>query len=319
MKNENKKSCTLFRTSIGGQALIEGIMMRGPKKEAIVLRTKEGLKEEVRDLHPLKEKYPVLGWPIIRGVVNFVMSMKDGIKALTYSAENLPEEEQEEPSKFGQWLEKKLGSEKAEKAVVGVALVLGVILAIGLFVVLPTVLASLVKKWIDSFVLYNLVEGLIRILIFLAYMILVTRMNDIKRVFRYHGAEHKTIFCYEKGLPLTVENVRIQSKHHPRCGTAFLFVVMIISIFVFSLLSWPGMTVLARIGLRILVLPLVVALSYEFNRIMGRYDNGLTRILSAPGRAMQRLTTAEPDDAMIEVAIRSLELVIPEEQGSDKW
>ena len=318
MEKKNEQACT-FRTSIGGQALIEGIMMRGPKKESIVLRTAEGLEETVKELHPIKEKYPILGWPIIRGVVNFVSSMADGIRALTYSAEHMPEEEQEQPSKFDQWMEKKLGMEKAQKAVIGVALVLGVVLAVGLFIVLPSVLGELVGKNISSFFLRNLVEGLFRILIFIGYMFAVTASKDIKRVFRYHGAEHKTIFCYEKGLPLTVENVRVQSKHHPRCGTSFLFVVMIISILVFSLVSWPGMHILLRIGLRVLLLPLVVALSYEFNRLVGRHDNVLTRILSAPGRAMQRLTTAEPDDEMMEVAIRALELVIPEEKGADKW
>ena len=316
---KDKESKTSFRTSIGGQALIEGIMMRGPEKESIVLRTPEGLKEKIKELHPLKERYPILGWPVIRGVVNFVSSLADGISALTYSAENMPEEEQEQPSKFDLWVEKKLGVEKAQKAVIAVALVLGVALAIGLFIILPSVLGELIGKYIDHFLLRNLVEGLIRILIFIGYMFAVTASKDIKRVFRYHGAEHKTIFCYEKGLPLTVENVRVQSKHHPRCGTSFLFVVMIISILVFSLVSWPGMHVLARIGLRVLLLPLVVALSYEFNRLVGRHDNVLTRILSAPGRAMQRLTTGEPDDGMIEVAIRALELVIPEEAGADKW
>ncbi len=318
MKKE-RESKTAFRTSIGGQALIEGILMRGPEKQAIVLHTKDGFTEKVEELHPLKEKYPVLGWPIIRGVVNFVASMAAGIRALTYSAENLPEEEQEKPSKFDLWMEKKLGVEKAQKLVIGIAMFLGVVLALGLFFVLPSLLGELVGKNIQSFFLRNLVEGLIRILIFLGYMFAVTASKDIKRTFQYHGAEHKSIFCYEKGLPLTVENVRVQSKHHPRCGTSFLFVVMIISILVFSLVSWPGMHVAARIGLRILLLPLVVALSYEFNRLVGRYDNVLTRILSAPGKALQFLTTAEPDEAMMETAIRALELVIPEKKGADKW
>ena len=318
MKKE-RESKTAFRTSIGGQALIEGILMRGPEKQAIVLHTKDGFTEKVEELHPLKEKYPVLGWPIIRGVVNFVASMAAGIRALTYSAENLPEEEQEKPSKFDLWMEKKLGVEKAQKLVIGIAMFLGVVLELGLFFVLPSLLGELVGKNIQSFFLRNLVEGLIRILIFLGYMFAVTASKDIKRTFQYHGAEHKSIFCYEKGLPLTVENVRVQSKHHPRCGTSFLFVVMIISILVFSLVSWPGMHVAARIGLRILLLPLVVALSYEFNRLVGRYDNVLTRILSAPGKALQFLTTAEPDEAMMETAIRALELVIPEKKGADKW
>lgn len=317
MKKE--KNTNQFRTSIGGQALIEGIMMRGPEKEAIVLKTENGLKEQVKGLNALKDRYPILGWPFIRGVINFASSLSGGMKALTYSAESLPEEEQEKPSKFDKWVEKKLGVEKAQKVILGVAIVLGIALAIGLFVVLPSLLAEWLAKGVESHIVRNLIEGLIRIVIFLGYIALTTLMSDIKRVFRYHGAEHKTIHCYEKGLPLTVENVRAQSRLHPRCGTSFLFVVMIVSILVFSLASWPGMHIAARIGLRLLLLPLVVAISYEFNRAVGRHDNAFTRILSAPGRGLQLLTTGEPDDSMIAVAIRALELVIPEEEGADKW
>ena len=202
------------------------------------------------------------------------------------------------------------------------AVVLGIALSIVLFILLPTLLAGLTKSFIQSPVVRNLFEGLLRIVIFLLYLWAVSHMKDVERMFAYHGAEHKTIFCYEKGLPLTVENVRPQSRFHPRCGTSFLFVVVIISILVFSLVSlrvglWDNPWV--RIGLRLLLLPVVVSISYEINRWVGRHDNLCSRILSAPGKWLQRLTTNEPDDSMIECAIRALELVIPEQKGSDTW
>jgi uncharacterized protein YqhQ len=207
--------------------------------------------------------------------------------------------------------------EKAEKFLIGFAVFLGICLSVGLFILLPTLLASFVTNLTESALWRNLTEGAIRIIIFLLYMYFCTRVKDLKQVFRYHGAEHKTIFCYEKGLPLTVENVRKQSRFHPRCGTSFLFVVMIISILVFSVVSWSN--VWLRMLFRILLLPVVVGVSYEFNRWAGRHDNVLTKILTAPGKALQRLTTAEPDDGMIEVGIEALRLVIPEEKGLDAW
>ena len=311
-----------FRTSIGGQALLEGILMRGPRRQAIVCRTPDGLVEKIDELNLVKDKHPVLGWPLVRGVVTFLDSMVKGMQALTYSADLLPVEEQGEPDKLDQWIEAHFSEEKAKSIIIGVAVVLGILLAVGLFVLLPTLLAGITDHWIKSPVVRSLVEGLLRIVIFLLYLWGVARMKDVERMFAYHGAEHKTIFCYEKGLPLTVENVRVQSRFHPRCGTSFLFVVVIISILVFSLVSinitmWDN--VLVRIGLRLLLLPVVVALSYELNRWVGRHDNALSRVLSAPGKWLQRLTTNEPDDSMIECAIRALELVIPEEKGTDKW
>ena len=311
-----------FRTSIGGQALLEGILMRGPRRQAIVCRTPDGLVEKIAELNLVKDKHPVLGWPLVRGVVTFLDSMVKGMQALTYSADLLPVEEQGEPDKLDQWIEAHFSEEKAKSIIIGVAVVLGILLAVGLFVLLPTLLAGITDHWIKSPVVRSLVEGLLRIVIFLVYLWGVARMKDVERMFAYHGAEHKTIFCYEKGLPLTVENVRVQSRFHPRCGTSFLFVVVIISILVFSLVSinitmWDN--VLVRIGLRLLLLPVVVALSYELNRWVGRHDNALSRVLSAPGKWLQRLTTNEPDDSMIECAIRALELVIPEEKGTDKW
>ena len=306
-----------YRTSIGGQALIEGIMMRGPKKQAIVVRTKDGFVTKVEELKLLKEKYPIVGFVFIRGVVNFINSMTVGVRAMTFSAECIPDEEQEAESKFDMWIEKKLGSEKAQKAIVAVAVVIGIAISIGLFFILPTFLAGLLSNVIEHRILRNLIEGLFRILIFISYMWLATRMNDIKRVWAYHGAEHKAIYCYEKGLPLNVENVRQQSRLHPRCGTSFLFIVMFVSILVFSFTSWNNTWI--RIGLRILLLPVVVAISYEIIKLAGRYDNILTRIVSAPGKAVQRLTTREPDDEMIETAIEALSLVIPEDSHEAKW
>lgn len=311
-----------FRTSIGGQALLEGILMRGPQRQAIVCRTPDGLVEKIDELHMVKDKHPILGWPLIRGVVTFLDSMVKGMQALTYSADLLPLEEQGEPDKIDQWIENHFSEEKAKDIIIGVAVVLGIALSVVLFILLPTLLAGLTDGLIHSPVVRNLVEGLLRIVIFLLYLWGVTRMPDVARMFAYHGAEHKTIFCYEKGLPLTVENVRPQSRFHPRCGTSFLFVVVIISILVFSLVSlkvalWDNVWV--RVGLRLLLLPVVVAISYEINRWVGRHDNLCSRILSAPGKWLQHLTTNEPDDEMIECAIRALELVIPEKQGSDAW
>ena len=313
-KNEKSKE---FRTSIGGQALIEGIMMRGPKKQAIVVNTKDGFVTKIEEIKLLKDKYPVVGFVFIRGVVNFVSSMSVGLRAMMFSADHLPEEEQEEDTKFDEWVNKKLGSEKAEKVLITFSVVLGIALSIGLFILLPTFLAGFLSRFIDNRILRNLSEGILRIVIFLGYMWLATRLNDIKRVWAYHGAEHKAIFCYEKGLPLTTENVREQSTLHPRCGTSFLFIIMIVSILVFSFTSWNNVWV--RVGLRLLLLPVVVAISYEIIKLAGRYDNIVTRIVSAPGKALQRLTTREPDDDMIDTAIEALKLVIPEDTGEAEW
>ena len=315
-KKDNQQVC--FRTSIGGQALMEGILMRGPEKQAIVCRTENGIVEKVEELNLVKDKHPALGWPFVRGVVTLVDSLVKGMKALTYSASLLPEDQQEEPTKFDLWLEKRLGSEKAEKIVIGSAAVLGVLLALALFIFLPTFIAGLIPGLEGRYTLRSLVEGVIKLAIFLVYLALVARMKEIKRLFSYHGAEHKTIFCYEKGLPLTVENVRPQSRFHPRCGTSFLLVVIILGLFVGLFIHAD--TVFLRMGLRLLTLPVVIALAYEINRWAGRHeDNIVSRIVTWPGKQLQRLTTAEPDDGMIECAIRAMELVIPEEKGKDTW
>ena len=315
-KKENDQVC--FRTMIGGQALMEGILMRGPDKQAIVCRTENGLVEKVEPLNLVKDKYPVLGWPFIRGIVTFADSMVKGMRALTYSASLLPEDQQEEPSKFDLWLEKKLGSEKAEKYIISFAAVLGVLLALTLFIFVPTLIAGLIPGIEGHYTARSVIEGAIKIIIFLVYLGLVAKMKEIKRLFSYHGAEHKTIFCYEKGLPLTVENVRPQSRFHPRCGTSFLLVVIILGLFVGLFIQVDN--VFLRIGLRVLLLPVIVCVAYELNRWAGRHDtNIVSRIVTWPGKQLQRLTTNEPDDGMIECAIRAMELVIPEEKGKDAW
>ncbi len=315
-----------FRTSIGGQALIEGILMRGPEKQAIVVRDKDGqLVEKVEELKFIKDRYPILGVPLIRGTVNFLAAMVSGVKALMYSADFYPDEEASQPSKFEQWLEAHLSSEKLEKAIVAFAVLLGVGLSIFLFLVLPTLLTGGILHFFPGFPLWgrNVVEGLLKIVIFLLYLILCSKQKDIYRVFQYHGAEHKTIFCYEAGLPLTVENVRIQPRHHPRCGTSFLFVVIFVSILVSSVVFgiWPITNAWLRTLVHLMLLPLVVGITYEFNRWVGRHvqDSGLAKLLTAPGMWMQNFTTNEPDDSMIECAIRSLELVLPSEKGKDEW
>ena len=326
MANQEK-----FKTMIGGQALIEGLMMRGPKKDAIVVRGKDGVTIEVTDRKSYPEKSP-LKWPLIRGVVGFFDAQVCGVKAILRSADLSPEENREQPSKFDKWLEKKLGNKKFQSFLVGSAVALGLALSVFLFFLLPMVIGSFFDRWVGGLT-QNIIEGGVRIALFTGYILLVSCMEDMKRVFAYHGAEHKTIRCYEAGLPLTVENVRSQTRMHPRCGTSFLLVVMIISILVFSVASTallaaiPALAAmkgtflyrLIMIGFKLLLLPLVVAFSYEINRWVGRHDNWLTRILSAPGMWFQKFTTKEPDDSMIEVGIEALNAVLPENEGEDRW
>ena len=330
-KTNQQSCCEKFRTMIGGQALIEGIMMRGPEKDATVVRTAEGLKIDVKP-RTVRPKKSVLSWPLIRGVVNFFDAQVVGVKALLHSADLSPEET-EEPTKLDLWLEKKLGNEKFQKMIIGLAVAMGLGMSILLFFLLPMLVSSFFDRWIENTLVLHLFEGVVRMVIFMCYLLLVSRMQEMKRVFSYHGAEHKTIRCYEAGLPLTVENVRAQTRMHPRCGTSFLLVVMIISILVFSVASSallaavPGLAALKggflykliMIVFKLLLLPIVVAFSYEINRWVGRHDNGFTRALTAPGMWMQNFTTYEPDDTMIEVAITAVEAVLPEEEGADRW
>lgn len=337
----DKKSCPAsHKTSIGGQAVIEGVMMRGPEKIATAVRKPDG--EIIVDEKPLgkvrKGKFVKL--PIIRGCVNFVDSMIIGVKSLMFSAQFFDVDDdgqpiEQEPSKFEQWLEKKLDSEAAMNVVIYISVAISLCLSVGLFMLLPALLTGFLKSFIDSRLTLTLIEGIVRIIIFLVYLGLVSQMKDIKRVFMYHGAEHKSIFCYEAGLDLTVENVRKQSRLHPRCGTSFLFIVMIISILVYSVIPWDEQAiesipyigqyiayvpwVITRLVLRLLLLPVVAGISYEIIKFAGRHDNAFTRIISKPGMWMQLITTNEPDDSQIEVAITSLKAVIPENKEDDKW
>ena len=317
-----KENSGAFRTTIGGQALIEGILMRGPEKQAIVVRSPEGLVVQEEELKLVRDRYPILGLPLIRGSVTFLDSMYRGVKALMFSADFYPEEapSAEEPSKFEKWLDEKLGNEKVEKAVIAF-LVVAVAFSIGLFMMLPTFLASLVELVTDSVLIRNLVDAVLRIAIFMTYLILVSRMKDIRRLFSYHGAEHKTIFCYERGLELTVDNVRPMPKHHPRCGTSFMLVVIIVAILINTVIFalFPVDNVFLRMLIQLLLLPLVVGITYEFNRYVGGHDNPVTNFLARPGLWMQNFTTNEPDDSMIEVAIEAMKRVIPKEKGKDRW
>ena len=317
-----EQSCTpKFRTSIGGQALIEGILMRGPGRQAIVVRSPDGLVVKEEEITLTRDKYPILGVPVIRGAVTFIDSMVRGVKALMFSADYFPDDELVQPSKFDLWIEAHFSDEKAQKLIAALAVILSLGLTIGLFFLLPTFLAGFIDPYIKSAALHNLVESALKLVIFFAYMLLVSRQKDIRRVFQYHGAEHKTIFCYEAGLPLTVENCRAQKRFHPRCGTSFLFVVVIISILissvVFSFVEWRNLWV--RFGLHLLLLVPIIGVAYEFNRYVGGHDTPVTRFLSRPGLWLQNFTTNEPDDSMLEVAIKAIELVIPAEKGKDAW
>ncbi|MDD6564421.1 MAG: DUF1385 domain-containing protein [Clostridiales bacterium] len=317
-------------TSIGGQAVMEGVMMRGPHKTAVSVRKSDGEIVTKVDENGTKKRSKIAKLPIIRGCISFIESLVIGMKALMYSAEFVDvEDEEETESKFDKWLEDKLG-DKIKDVVIYFAVFLSVIMSVGLFILLPFGLLWLVKaipqlKFItDQKIFISVFEGIMRMLIFLGYMVLVSQMSDIKRVYEYHGAEHKTIACYEAGEELTVENVRKHKRFHPRCGTSFLLFTMIISIIVYAFL--PGIdenkkivAILLGIGTRLLCLPIIAGLSYEVIKWAGRSKNKCVGILSKPGLWLQKLTTREPDDAQIEVAIESMKPCIPENKEEDKW
>lgn len=306
-----------FKTTVGGQAVLEGIMMQGPASWCLAVRVPSG--EIVTERHEGIKKHPLAKVPFVRGVVSFANSLSKGYKTLMRSAElALTEEEQQaEMSRFDRWVDEKFG-DKAMNVMMGVSSVVGILLAVGLFMFLPTFAVRLIDTHVVALGGFKaLLEGVFKIALFVGYLALVRRSKDIKRVFRYHGAEHKTIFCYESGDALTVENIRRHTRFHPRCGTSFLLIVLIISILLFSALPW-GST-LARVGLKLLLLPLVMGISFEIIRLAGRYDNPLTRAVSAPGLWLQRLTTDEPDDAMIEVAIAAVTPVLPQNPDEAKW
>lgn len=322
------KNKTQHKTSIGGQALIEGIMMQGPKGAAVSVRTPDGtIDTEMVELKHAKDKFKPLGWPLIRGLVAYIESMLFGYKCLMMSAEKSGledlEESEENMSKLDKWLNEHI-NKKVMGVLTAVASVLGMLLAFGLFFYLPTITVNFINK-LSGEVLTNyraLFEGIIRMVIFVAYIALVSLMKDIKRTFMYHGAEHKTIFCYENGLELTVENVKKQSRFHPRCGTSFIFVIIIISVIISSAISVAAPQLrdqtIIWMAIKILILPLITGLSYEFIKYAGRHDNIFVRILAAPGLWMQRLTTKEPDDDMIEVALASFNAVVSDNPEDDK-
>lgn len=309
MSKNNQPTGEKFKSKIGGQALIEGIMMLGPNTGAMACRLPDG----TIDLETWEEnngkKAP---WykktPLVRGCVSFVTSLVKGYKYMMKSAEKqLTEEEKAEEE----------NSSVFYSIFMGIGMVIGIVLAVGLFIFLPKMIADLIPVVRDSRILRSVSEGILKIAIFVAYMALVGLMKDIRRQYMYHGAEHKTIACHEAELPLTVENVRKQTRFHKRCGTSFIFIVLIVSIFVMCFV--PSMDKWIRILVSLGLLPLVVGISYEFIRLAGNRDNLFTRILSAPGLAMQRLTTREPDDSMIEIAIAALTPCIPEDKEEDKW
>jgi uncharacterized protein YqhQ len=299
-------------TSIGGQALLEGIMMVGPFKTVAAFCNPQGeiTTEEIKAI-PLRMKYPILGKPFVRGIFSFIDSLRVGMKALEISADKATEGDDEELSGFDKWLTDKLG-DNVTKVITAIGSVLGVALAIVLFMLVPTLIFNAIKlaagDTIEPF--RALCEGVMRLAVFVGYIFLVSLMPDIKRVFMYHGAEHKTIFCYENDLELTVANVRKQRRFHPRCGTSFLIILILLGILIGMLI--PATNPIIRTLLKLLTLPIVVSFGYELIKLCGRHDNIVTKIISAPGLWMQRITTKEPDDKMIETAIVAIKAVIPE-------
>lgn len=323
----DKKS--VHKTSVGGQALIEGIMMRGPKGSAMSVRLPDGsIDTEYKTFKSFKERCRILGWPFIRGVSSFIESMIIGYKCLLESAEKsgMMEDEEENPenmSKLDRWINDRFG-EKMMAVVSVISMILGFVIAFALFFWLPAYIVDLFNNLFGGAIAQwrPLIEGIIRMIIFVAYIAVVSCSKDIKRVFMYHGAEHKTIFCYENGFELTVENVRKQRRFHPRCGTSFIFVILIISIVLSSALALmvPGIREnrAVWIAAKLLLLPVVMSLGYEFIRYAGKHDNIFVKILSAPGLWMQRLTTKEPTDDMIEVGIEAFKAVITDNPEDDE-
>lgn len=313
---KNSKINPKHKTSIGGQALIEGIMMRGPKKISIAVRKpNDEIELKVDDLNTLAMRYKIFGLPFIRGVVGLIEAMIIGTKALTYSAEFYEEEEVDNNRES--WT-KKIFKDKAEDVEMFFAVFVSIVLSFGIFMILPSFLTNFFKNKIDNHIVLNLIEGLTRVCIFFIYVIWISKLDDIKRVFEYHGAEHKSIHCYENEEELTVENIKKYPILHPRCGTSFLFMVMIVSIFVLSFFGWPNP--LQRVLIRLVMFPVIAGISYEINRIIGRSNSKLCYALSYPGLMVQKLATVrEPDDEQIEVAIEALKAVLPENREEDMW
>lgn len=322
MKNKQKESACHI-TSIGGQAVIEGVMMRGPKEIAVAVRKPDGeIEIDKKPIASILQKYKWLKFPVIRGVVSFVESLVIGTKALMYSASFYDVEEEEDKKKKEAMSEEERKKQEAKESramtfAIYSSVVVALVFGIGIFMLLPTVLVGFIKHYIPGNILATLLEGVVRIAIFIAYIALVSNMKDIRRVFEYHGAEHKTIFCYEHGEELTVENARKFTRLHPRCGTSFLLIVMVISIILFSFISWSNPWL--RLLLRLALLPVVAGLSYEIIKLAGRSTGVVMKIVSAPGLWLQKLTTREPDDSQLEVAIASLKSVLTGNKEDDKW
>ena len=315
MKNQNQKSGEVFKTKIGGQAVIEGVMMRGIHKAAMACRLPDGkIDIEEWDIKGGKE----LPWyrkvPFVRGIFNMFVTLGDGYKCLTRSTEKqMTDQDEEEPTKFEKWLDEKFG-DKLWPVLSAISMVLGLCLAMVLFLLLPSFISKLVDKYIISLgvVGKNILEGILKIGIFIAYTALTSLMEDMKRLYRYHGAEHKTITCYEHGEELTPENVKKYTRFHPRCGTSFIFLVLFISIFINTIFRVSWGNIFLRMIIKIALLPVVAGIAYELIRLSGKYDNIFTKIVSAPGLWIQRITTSEPDESMIECAIAALNACRPE-------
>lgn len=292
---------------IGGQAVMEGIMMKNLDKYAVAVRkTNHEIEVDVKDYIGYIQKYPILGLPILRGIASFVESLVVGMKTLTYSASFFEEEEDTKPSKMESAVEKVLKG-KTEDVLIGIAVLFSIVMALGLFMVLPYFLVNLLKPYIHSHFALSFLEGVVRITLFILYILLISQMNDIKRTFMYHGAEHKTINCLEHGEELTPENIRKYSRYHKRCGTSFLLIVMVVSVIFFMFIRVEGTWM--RLVVRLLLVPIIAGVSYEFIRLAGRSNHKFVNLLSKPGMALQGLTTKEPDDEMLEVAIKAVEAV----------
>lgn len=315
MKHYEMPPC-VRKTTIGGQAIIEGISMKGPQTTCVTVRKPDGTLTFQERPTP-KPKHPFWKLPIARGAYTLFTALKDGMNDINYSAQFFEDDDSvdTEPSRFEKWVENHISSDKLEKILMGFAMIIGTILPIALFLVAPTLIVGVLPDGAPYFV-RSLLEGVVRIILFLIFMWSISHMKDIERTFRYHGAEHKTIFCYEAGLPLTVENVRSMPRFHPRCGTSFMIVMMIIPILIFAFVQMDN--VWLRMILRLVLLPVVVGIAYECNRWAGRHDGVISRGIRWPGIQMQKLTVFEPDDSMIEVAIASMEKVIPPDD-SDTW
>lgn len=323
MAKQDANCCPPFKTSCGGQALIEGILMQGPGKRAMVVRRPDG--ELTIEEETTKPRSGLAKLPFIRGLFIFGGSMVHGMKALMRSAELSDDGsmEEEELTGLDKWISDHFEEKKAMSIIITLAAVIGIAFSVGLFILLPTALTGLIGLAWKTMPLWvrSVIEGVLKVAIFMTYLYLCSKMKEIHRVFEYHGAEHKTIYCYENGLELTVENVRRQPRHHPRCGTSFLFVVITVSIFL-SIVVFTPLEIentFLRMALHLLMLPIIVGVTYEFNRYVGGHDGPLCRALRAPGMWMQNFTTFEPDDSMIEVGIEALKRVLPEEKGADKW